>query len=511
MNNASKFSHDSEVILAQPASSIRVNICDKTVVTELSDDFTLPDYRPEIRRLLKISVARPTPSVYTGGGSAEFSGDAVYKVLYVGDNGKLCSAELTAVYEADAPLNTDKADTNICAYDEIEAENIVGRVTAPRKLNIRLRLRHRIKAEADCKLADFDDTADKSSIIKLAEALPSRLSIIADDDSYEIEESIQLPPDTEVLYSDAVPFITSAEAKDGGILCAGALHLLLSISDASDNLEKLERKIPFEAVINADINDDGWDCRAWGCATEAKTEVTDGGIKFRIRLSLCAEAQKNIPVKLTRDIYATDRPCEIKCESHEICRCAFCSVGNFTLSGAAELSGLPENYQVIASFASAEHDELSTENGKYILTGKCRFSALISDGGEFSCREFELPFKYEFGNANDDPADYSAKLTCPTVRVRGDSNTLYADAEICAAIKICESSEETAVAEASFGAPDESSRSEYTVVYVPKGESLWNISKKYSVDPASVAAANGIRAASPAAPDSLSGVDFLII
>ncbi len=511
MDNSSKFSHDSEVIIAPTASSVRVPICDKTVVTELSDDFTLPDYRPEIRRLLKISVSLPAPSVYTGGSHAEFSGDAVYNVLYVGDNGKLCSTELTAVYEADAPLDTDKADGNICATDEIEAENIVGRVTAPRKLNIRLRLRHRITAEADREIPDLEDPTDQSSIIKLTETVPSRISVCADDDSYEIEENIQLPPETEVIYADAVPFITQAAAKDGGVLCSGALHLLLIISDTSNNIEKLERKIPFEAVINADINDDGWDCRAWGCAPETKTETTEEGIRCKIRLSLSAEAQKNIPVKLTRDLYATDRPCEVKCETLELSRAAFCSVGNFTLSGAAELSGLPENYQVIASFATAEPDELSVENEKYILTGKCRFSALLFDGEEFSCREFELPFKYEFGSADGDPADYSAKLTCPAVRIRGDKNTLYADAEICAAVKVCNSSNENIVCETSFGEPNAGSRSEYTVVYVPEGESLWSIAKKYSVAPAAVAEANGIRAASPAAPDSLDGVDFLII
>ena len=86
-----------------------------------------------------------------------------------------------------------------------------------------------------------------------------------------------------------------------------------------------------------------------------------------------------------------------------------------------------------------------------------------------------------------------------------------ADAEICAAVKVCNSTNENTVNEASFGEPNNASRSEYTVVYVPEGESLWSIAKKYSVAPSAVAEANGLRAASPAAPDSLDGVDFLII
>ena len=58
---------------------------------------------------------------------------------------------------------------------------------------------------------------------------------------------------------------------------------------------------------------------------------------------------------------------------------------------------------------------------------------------------------------------------------------------------------------------DIGSRPAYTIVYVSEGESLWSIAKKYSADPAEIAAANGLRASAVAAPESLSGVDFLII
>ena len=46
-------------------------LCDRRVVTELSSDFSLPDYQPEIKRLLSVrATASPADKIrrYGGGG-----------------------------------------------------------------------------------------------------------------------------------------------------------------------------------------------------------------------------------------------------------------------------------------------------------------------------------------------------------------------------------------------------------------------------------------------------------
>ena len=99
-NNFGGFTAGGEMVFEKRGDKISVPVCEKTVVTELSDDLILPDYRPEIRRLLRISASLPTPSPYVSSDMAEFSGDVIYSILYVGGDGKLASAELTAVYDA---------------------------------------------------------------------------------------------------------------------------------------------------------------------------------------------------------------------------------------------------------------------------------------------------------------------------------------------------------------------------------------------------------------------------
>ncbi len=511
-NNLGGFTAGGEMVFEKRGGRISVPICEKTVVTELSDDLLLPDYRPEIRRLLRISASLPTPSPYIGGDRAEFSGDVIYTVLYVGGDGKLASAELTAVYDAEAEFSAGDAE-NIIAWDELEAENIVGRVTAPRKLNIRSRLRHTVRAvgEVPTDVELFGDP-DNGNVMRLTETYPSCFFALADDDSKEIEESIPMSPDARLILCEAVPFITDAQVGNGEAAVRGSICMRVLYDMEDGDPISVERKIPFEASLPITAEGDGWEATAHGTAAGIYTDMDEGTLRCKVRLSLAVMAQRDMPVEVTKDIFCTDRACEISYDEILSLSSRYCGIGNFTLGGSAELSGLPEDYEIVSSSANAEADELSVENGKYILTGKCRFSALIRGAEEYSCREFELPFKYEFGRAEADADDYAAELSCPNVRVRGEGNVMTADAEICASVRALSEKNILAVKRAELGEPENmGARPAYTVVYVSEGDSLWELSKRHSADPEAVARANGLRVGSPAAQDSLDGVDFLII
>ena len=505
------FAASDEVVFEKKAEHVCVPVCEKISTSELSDDFTLPDYKPEIRRLLKISAILPPPSSYVSGNSAEFSGDVVYKVLYVGGDGKLNCAELTSVYEADAEF--DSFADNVQTSDEVIAENIIGRVMAPRKLNIRTRLRHEIRIEAQRPASvELVGNADGDGIMRLTDTRASCMRVVGEDDSHEIIEELSIPVDARIIESSATPLIEYCELKNGGAECRGAVYLKVLYDTEGTDPFMLDRKIPFEAVVPVGGEGEGFECRVWGCVPNVNTEITENGAVSKMHLTLSAEAQKNLPVEVTTDIFSTNKCCELAREITRISIAASCSTGNFTVSGSSELSGLPESFRIVSATAEAEADELMAENGKYQLLGKCRFSAVIFGDEEYSCREFELPFKYEFGIAECAPDGYSAKLICPVVKVRGDQNVLFAEAEVNAAVRIWQDSDVETVKEVSFAEPmDRSSRPAYTVVYVSEGESLWSIAKKYSADPAEIALTNGLRVSAISAPESLSGIDFLII
>ena len=119
---------------------------ERQIVTELSEDFDLPDYQPEIKRLLRVQARVSSADTYIGAGNAECSGTVDYSILYSGADGTLYCASQTGEYRfafpVELPADFDAGEGLICDVDS-QAENVAGRVMAPRKLTLRCRLRSR--------------------------------------------------------------------------------------------------------------------------------------------------------------------------------------------------------------------------------------------------------------------------------------------------------------------------------------------------------------------------------
>ena len=62
-------------------STVQTAFCDRTENAEIGQDFTLPDYQPEMRKLLRVSSVIQPPSRFLGIGEAEFSGNVIFTVL----------------------------------------------------------------------------------------------------------------------------------------------------------------------------------------------------------------------------------------------------------------------------------------------------------------------------------------------------------------------------------------------------------------------------------------------
>ena len=70
-------------------AEIQAPIGDRTVITELSEEFSLPDYQPEMKRLLRVRATVLPSDQYVGAGNVECSGRIDYSILYTGNDGAL--------------------------------------------------------------------------------------------------------------------------------------------------------------------------------------------------------------------------------------------------------------------------------------------------------------------------------------------------------------------------------------------------------------------------------------
>ena len=168
----------------------------RDVLTDLSSDFTLPDYYPEIRKLLRIETNISPAGRYIGGGSVEFSGRVDHDMIYVTADGGVASAPLGSDFSFEVPISLpDSATENsmLEAIADSEAENVNGRVMSPRKVNVKCRLRSKVRCYCASEYAPEIDGGQR--IERLTEEI-----VCADSRRYvgeEISLSAEIPCDTE--------------------------------------------------------------------------------------------------------------------------------------------------------------------------------------------------------------------------------------------------------------------------------------------------------------------------
>ena len=110
----------------------------------VSPEFILPDYQPEIKRLLRVRALPLPVDQYIGGSAAEFSGAVEFQALYAAEDGSLWCVTRREDYRLSCPFEADGgfdlSDGIVCDV-KTDVEGVSGRVLAPRKLTARCRVR----------------------------------------------------------------------------------------------------------------------------------------------------------------------------------------------------------------------------------------------------------------------------------------------------------------------------------------------------------------------------------
>ena len=512
-NSAVNVAIGNDIIFAARPKKMQTVVCNKTFTTEISEDFTLPDYQPQIRRLLRVTPTVSIPSHYISRSLAEFSGNISWSVLYISEDGKLAEAKLVSPYDAAVDFETDdEVGANSFAGDEIGIEGVVGRVTAPRKLNLRARLKHCVRVcgerETD---TDLLGEINPQSVKRLTRTLPVNYAVGGIDDSVELEDTFQLPEGCRALGAKATVIASNCEADPSGIVCRGSVCLKLTYIDSNDQPNILEHRLPFTADVACPLDGDGWSCRAYGRLIDLSVDTVEPEVLCRIRLAVAAEAQKNLPIQLTADIFSTEKSCKKELESLTLPCSLLCLNQSFSHDGSAVIDGLLEGAHVVDSECFAEAESITREKNRYVLLGKCRYSTLFSTDGDYSVRETELPFRCEIDSASAEPTDLSAVISVSSCRVRPEGENYAFSADMNLSLRLCGESVMNSVCSARFEDDVERRNAAFTVAYISHEDSLWDIAKRYCADPAALAEANGIKVSDLSSHEALNGVKYLIV
>lgn len=544
---------------ANPTRRVRLPLSEKQLRTEVSEDFTLPDYQPEIRRLLRIIATVRPPAKFIGSGNAEFSGNVDYTVLYTGNDGSLASAPLSSEYrfrvpfDADADFDLSDTPTVFCLC---RAEAVNGRVTAPRKLTVRCRIASQVRSEATCMIGERyqGEIPPEKEQCRLTDEFESATALYGMEEGISLGEEIipDSPTDTlRVLSADGRVFVTGAEAGSGKVRCRGDLILTLttvteppeeaspaesllgeaipteSTGEAAPpakptvpELHTVTRKLPFEAEIPVEGADVSCSAAAWGTCTDLSVSVEDGRILADAGITMEALCQKKQQNAYTKDLYADGRTCTVTCTDRKIPVAVATGIGNLSVGGTATLAdlGIRPGARVLDVTGNAQVTEITEEKGHPVLGGVCRFQLLTADaGGEIAPAEAEFAFRYVLdGESVPDGLDGGitgdAVAELVTCRARIDGERLAADGEVTVAFRLTGERSVRMPESVRFGERSAVPGGDIRICYPAPGETLWDMAKRYSVPVSVLAEKNELPSACRADdPASLGDNRYLMI
>jgi len=503
------------------AARMQAEMGERVVVTELAEEFSLPDYQPEMKRLLRVKATVLPADRYVGAGQAECSGRIDYSILYTGNDGAMYCANQSGEYAFSAPMEIpsdfDGGEGILCCVESV-AEQTTGRVMAPRKLAVKCRLRSRVRFYGT--RVPTEGFADDGSMEKLCgeceyaevfEGKSDELSLADEIICDEGDDTVR------VISADGQVFVSEVSAGSGVANCRGEVSMrLLCCREGGENATPyaILRKISFTQSVPVDGMEVNCEAMARGVCSDIRITVDEGRILCEVGVILSVKGMRRARVAYPRDVYSTARACACEYRTVEVARPIKCGNGNFSVNTSMTLeeAGIRSGLSLVDLCGTATVTGVESERGKYRLLGKCRFHAILSDGEDLSSQEFELPFRYEMEGSDADPSDMEAWAEVISCRGRLDGERIAVDAELAVAMSLCAKEEISMLSGATVGEEWRARGAECTVCYPDRRDTLWSVAKRYHCPLSELLTRNRIAAAPAAdAQDSLAGVRFLLV
>ena len=503
------------------SSTVQLPICDRISNTEISGDHTLPDYQPEIKKLIRVSACVLPPSKYVNERQATLTGNIDYYVVYIGNDNCVYCAPVSSEYKLEVPIeqNDLAEDAYITDFSEkvtVIPDMISGRVTAPRRINIKCRLRTRTQIFGDSSIdenAAYKDGETESLIgerdtVRFVSAVGDMLSL-SDEMICESRDE-----DMRVVLADGRVLLCEVNALGGAVTCRGDLYLkLLLCRDDGSSPYAVTRKIPISQSIPLDGAEANSGLSARGSVVEMNITVEEGRIGISAGVLIEVEACIKEKVRYLKDVYSTERKADNGYKTVLIAESGTAVVGNFTLSDSRSLEevGIGANSRVIDVSGVAYPEEYDLGDGKCAILGRARFFILYERDGEYSSSEIELPFSYKTSAVGDfDRAHFACDVI--SARTRIDGERIGIDAEVLVSGVASAYVNEEMLESVGFGDERERGRGEIVICYPSPDDTLWSVAKRYGAKLETLAENNGIDVSSP--PDDkklLDGVKYLVV
>lgn len=458
-------------------------------------DFTLPDYCPDIGRLLKCRIVPMISSREINSDSLGIEGNARISVIYLDDKDKkvrCCDRDYP--FKASVPYDSNGESVKLSAECHVDYMNC--RAVSQRKLDIHGAFT--IHMTAVCGRTNEIMTDAESDGLRLKKSSCDISSLVScTQHSFDVNEAIELaegkPPIASLIRADAVACVEECKAIANKLIVKGSMifDLVYCTAHAQDP-EKMQYVIPFNQFFDIPGLDEG-------CMTDMnitcdyiETELrTDSDGEYRrmnvdIRAMADIRAYRSARAEWVTDAYSVDY--EVNCRQKQMKLEKLCSSSaeSFVIRQSVDTGDIkPES--VCDLWCSIIDSRSSYRDGKTIISGSMSVNMILRDheqGVVFT----EKTVRYECAMAQDSCGGRILRPECH-VNVKSCSYTITGESKIDIQAELCISSalyedipaKLIGAVEIDENRPKSKENRPAAVLYfADKGEELWNIAREYN-------------------------------
>ena len=487
-------------------SKIQKDLVTDAVFTESSEEFILPDYMPEIRRVISVEASPLPESRFLTGAAMEFSGTLIYSVLYIGDTGELYSAPLSSEYSTSVALGDSSVTDAAAVGIDTRLDSVSCRASGPRKLSLKSRLKTGITAYHAVPLAE--NLKDSATGRTIPEEFPVERLIRTAADAQILRGEItataagtlHLSPDTKVIACRGAIRPEAVRSAHDCVSVTGDAVLHMLCLGGEGNLFCTTAKSPVSESIPVSGAADGDPCRAWGRSAAVTVNTSDpANLAWEIEYDMEAECVRPGESAYTADAYAVACASSAETAEHDSLRLIKCGVGALSCSGeSGRQSKAAAGESVIRTDASASVERVEMGDGKkLILHGNCACRVLLSADGDVIAEEFTVPFRYETeaaarGESPDLLWRCTAEAVDATARTEGDKIAVNVDLALSMSVLSREKIRCVSGVSVDRSAAVAAEEGVVRICYPDAGEPIWEVGKRYRADLGALCRRNGL-------------------
>ena len=458
----------------------------------LDADISLPDYCPEIQRILKCTVNPCVTGVQNNSGRVTADANAVVRILYVGDNGKISGYEQS--YPVQKFIESSKITSDSAVNVTIKTDYVNCRAVNPRRIDIRAMMSFCFKAVKRRDEEVLCSSEGAGIQLMTAEYDFTSLTGVCER-PFSIGEVVEIPEEksaaSQIVNISACAICGEVKIINNKALIKGECVVkIYYIGDESGTIEYIEHSMPISQITELEgINEESKHALKMVISScEGILKADSSGnmrlIELNVRLGANLTAFKEMPLTVITDAYSTE--CEIRNtpKSMEILSYNGDFDTSFTNKVVLESIGVSVDC-VLAVWCSDLRYTFSSKDDKCVVSGTYLATIVYRDS-ENQYGVIQKPVDFDCSVKMNNKCERivchgSAQISSCSCAVTGDSRLELKTELILSGMVLSSSIHKYIGTIEKSGENNKKEKScALTIYYCDKGENVWNIAKKYS-------------------------------